>query len=137
MFTCYSHVLLNKKRPLASQWPTCVAEGIITGLRKWVSSLICVQVNSPHPQKTTPALGPADVNGITDTPVSQPASVTDIHPTLPGQVQLTSVGQLSSSFRACHDSLREGELFSRGSVENSPYIGKILKRIDFICHYTR
>lgn len=92
------------------------------GLRKRISCLICVQVNSPHPKKTSSALGPADVDGIADTPVSQPAGVTDIHPTLPGQVELTSVGQLSSSFRACPNSLLEGKLLSGAGVENSPCI---------------
>lgn len=101
---------------------TCVAEGVIAGLRKWVSRLICVQVYSSHPQESPSTLGPADVDGVADAPVPQPAGVADVHPTLPGQVELTSVGQLSSPFRARRQSLGEGELLSRRGVENTPYV---------------
>ena len=102
---------------------TRVAEGVIARLRKWVSCLVCVEVNSSHPQQTSSALRPSNVDGVADAPVSQPASVTDIHPTLPGQVQLTCSGQLSAVLRAFHHSLREGELFCRGGVENFACIG--------------
>lgn len=102
--------------------PTCVAEGIVAGLRKWVSSLICVEVNGPHAQKTSSALGPADVDGVADAPVCQPAGVADVRATLPGQVELTGVGQLSSTRRARRHGLGEGELLSGRGVENSPCI---------------
>lgn len=79
---------------------TCVAEGIVAGFREWVSRLVGVEVNSPHPQQTSSTLWPANVNGVADAPVTQPAGVTHIHPALPGQVELTSSGQASSLISA-------------------------------------
>lgn len=64
----------------------------MSGLRQRKTRLIGMKINCSHPQQTTSTLRSADINGIADTQVCKPASVTNVHAPLPGDVELTCGG---------------------------------------------
>ena len=101
---------------------TCVAEGVVAGLNKGVPCLVGVQVDCADPQQSPSALWPPDIDGVTDAHIGQPASVADIHASLPSQVKLPRSGQLSPLLRALIHSLGMGELSRRTAVEYSAYM---------------
>uniref|UniRef100_A0A3B4WQ68 Uncharacterized protein n=1 Tax=Seriola lalandi dorsalis TaxID=1841481 RepID=A0A3B4WQ68_SERLL len=66
-----------------------------------VLSLHCSKMfsyNSSHSQKPSSTLRPGDVNRVAHTSVSQPASVTHIQSSLPGQVQFSGGGKPGAEF---------------------------------------
>lgn len=100
---------------------TLEADSIIARVWVGVSCLVGEQVNGSHSQEPPSTLRPGDVDGVTHTPVPQPASITHIHAGLPGQVKLSSGGEPSSKFSTLVTCFIEAELLYRHGVEDSAW----------------
>lgn len=111
-----------KNKQLACSWTpvsTLVADGIVARVWVGVPCLVGKQVDCPHPQQATSTLWPGHTDGVTHTPVRQPAGAAHIHASLPGQVQLSSGGEPCSQLDTLISSFIEGKLLYGRGVKDS------------------
>lgn len=97
------------------------ADGIVARVWVGISCLVGEQVDGSHSQEPPSTLRPGDVDGVAYTSVRQPASVTYIHASLPGQVKLSGGGKPSTEFGTLISGFIEGELLHRHGVEDSAW----------------
>lgn len=100
---------------------TLEADSIVARVWVGVSCLVGEQIDSSHSQEPPSTLGPGDIDRVAYTPVRQPASVTHIHASLPGQVKLSGGGEPGAEFGTLISRFIEGKLLYRNGVEDSAW----------------
>lgn len=75
---------------------TSVAVGVEQGCGVREARAVGIIVDCPHPGLISTAVLPWNVDGIADAAVGQPARVTLVQASLPGEVELSDSSQLSS-----------------------------------------
>lgn len=95
-----------------------IAVGVKEVTSVWESGAVGVVVNGPYSWFISSAVTPGQVDGVTHAAVSQPAGVTAVEATLPGQVELPDRGQLSSQSVAVSGSRCQAQLVQHAGVKH-------------------
>lgn len=97
---------------------TSVAVGVEQGRGVREAGAVGVVVDGPHPRLIPAAVLPRDVDGVADASIRQPAGVTLVQASLPGQVELPNGSQLGSQGVAVGGGCGQAQLLWYGGVED-------------------